>query len=279
MPNYTQREQDVLTPDQLSLTVNSRQPALGQLDDAAILNLLDSLRAAQKAARVVDPSDDPAPASVLRAAIRRVELERRKRGVSAREASGTRIIPATISAATARLPAVATTRRKTAISTLSGRKSSDARKTDQRTEPHRVGKMSAPASTAVADVHNDIVTRNNIMSLTEAEKAIKQAARKAENEATKVAEKEAAREARRAERKALKDAEKEQARLERRAERKAEKDEERQAEKQAERSERKAARLAEEEQSEAAEAPKAEKPKAAKPAKGKGTGAESKKAK
>jgi colicin import membrane protein len=265
------------------LTINRRPPARAKLDDAPIIILRENLRAARNAALAVDPSDDPAPASLLRAAIRRVELERRKRGNIARETVGNPVIPAVISAATAKIPVVATSRRKPATSTRTpaGRKSSDARKTDQRTEPHRVVKRvekpSVPASTAVADAHNDTVTRKNIMSLTEAEKAIKQAARKAEKEATKVAEKEAAREARRAERKALKDAEKEEARLERRAVRKAEKDAERQAEKQAERAERKAARLAEEESVAPVAEPEAVKPKAAKPGKGKGAGTGTKK--
>jgi colicin import membrane protein len=260
MPNYAQHEQDVLTKDQLALTIKSRQPALAQLDDAAILNLLGNLHAAKNAIVEADASNEPTPATLLRSAIRRVDVERRKRGLSARKTADVPSMPVGPHLVTAKLPAVATSRRKPASSlrVSGGRKSSDARKTDQRTEPHRVvkcaGKTSLPALGGVADNQTDIVTRKSNMSLTEAEKAIKQAARKAEKEATKAAEKEAEREARRAERKALKDAEKAEARLERRAARKAEKDAERLEEKQAEKAERKAGRLAEEAQVAAAEA-------------------------
>lgn len=276
MPNYAQREQEVLTADQLVLTVKTRHPALVQLDDTALLDLIEALRDAK---RQLDKDTSAEHATILAAAIRRADQERRKRGVQPRKPVATGTSVPLVKTGNTASPVKS---RKPATSTRipAGRKPSDTRKTDPRTEPHRVvvhpAKTSAPASTAAAD--KDIVTRKSTMTLTEAEKAAKQAARKAEKQATKVAEKEAAREARRAERKALKDAEKEEARLERRAARKAAKDAERQAAKQDERqakkkAERKAARITEaaaaataapDEDTSAVEKQKSDKPKAAK---------------
>ncbi|WP_111558417.1 hypothetical protein [Paracoccus sediminilitoris] len=246
MPNYARREQEILTAEHQALMVKSRAPDLGLLADADLLALLEQLRV-EKALVADDPAGNPAdgglgPAQLLAAAIKRVDLERRKRGIAPGMAAG--------SANAGRTPitpkAVATTRRRAAATPRkpAGRKSAEARKTDLRTEPHRVPKQKAkrPAAPIEADAEDAMVTRNSKMPLTDTEKAAKKAARKAEKEATKAAEKDAAREARRAERKALKDAEKEQARAERKAERKAEKDAAQKAEKQAERAERKAGR-------------------------------------
>ena len=47
MPNYAKREQELLNPDQLTLAEQSRHPALGALYDAALLTLIDALRAAR----------------------------------------------------------------------------------------------------------------------------------------------------------------------------------------------------------------------------------------
>ncbi|WP_304618774.1 hypothetical protein [Paracoccus sediminilitoris] len=268
MPNYARREQEILTAEHQALMVKSRAPDLGLLADADLLALLEQLRA-EKALVPDDPADGgPGPAQLLAAAIKRVDLERRKRGIAPGMAAG--------SAKAGRTPAtpkaVATTRRRAAATPRkpAGRKSAEARKTDLRTEPHRVPKQKAkrPAAPIEADAEDAMVTRNSKMPLTDTEKAAKKAARKAEKEATKAAEKDAAREARRAERKALKDAEKEQARAERKAERKAEKDAARKAEKQAERAERKAGRKSAEDAEAtpaAVETPSAEKPKSDKP--------------
>ena len=283
MPNYARREQEILTAEHQALMVKSRAPDLGLLADADLLALLEQLRA-EKDLAMDDPAGNPAdggpgPADLLAAAINRVNLERHKRGIAPGMAAG--------SANAGRTPitpkAVATTRRRAAATPRkpAGRKSAEARKTDLRTEPHRVPKQKAkrPAAPIEADAEDAMVTRNSKMPLTDTEKAAKKAARKAEKEATKAAEKDAAREARRAERKALKDAEKEQARAERKAERKAEKDAARKAEKQAERAERKAGRKSAEGakvtpatvETPSAEKPKSDKPKAdtAKPAKSK----------
>ena len=268
MPNYARREQEILTAEHQALMVRSRAPDLGLLADADLLALLEQLRA-EKALVADDPADGgPGPAQLLAAAIKRVDLERRKRGIAPGMAAS--------SAKAGRTPAtpkaVATTRRRAAATPRkpAGRKSAEARKTDLRTEPHRVPKQKAkrPAAPIEADAEDAMVTRNSKMPLTDTEKAAKKAARKAEKEATKAAEKDAAREARRAERKALKDAEKEQARAERKAERKAEKDAARKAEKQAERAERKAGRKSAEDAEAtpaAVETPSAEKPKSDKP--------------
>ena len=268
MPNYARREQEILTAEHQALMVKSRAPDLGLLADADLLALLEQLRA-EKALVADDPAGNPAdggpgPAQLLAAAIKRVDLERRKRGMAAASAKAGRT-PATPKA-------VATTRRRAAATPRkpAGRKSAEARKTDLRTEPHRVPKQKAkrPAAPIEADAEDAMVTRNSKMPLTDTEKAAKKAARKAEKEATKAAEKDAAREARRAERKALKDAEKEQARADRKAERKAEKDAARKAEKQAERAERKAGRKSAKDAEAtpaAVETPSAEKPKSDKP--------------
>lgn len=268
MPNYARREQEILTAEHQALMVKSRAPDLGLLADADLLALLEQLRA-EKVLVADDPADGgPGPAQLLAAAIKRVDLERRKRGI----APGMAAASAKAGRTPATPKAVATTRRRAAATPRkpAGRKSAEARKTDLRTEPHRVPKQKAkrPAAPIEADAEDAMVTRDSKMPLTDTEKAAKKAARKAEKEATKAAEKDAAREARRAERKALKDAEKEQARAERKAERKAEKDAARKAEKQAERAERKAGRKS----AEGAEAtpatvetPSAEKPKSDKP--------------
>lgn len=297
MPNHARYEQDVLDADQLALTVRTRSPELGRLQDAEIAPLLDALRQARDKAKDQPSSADPAPSRLLAAAIRRVETERRKRnslsgpadadGETARTAPAIKP-PLAAQAAKPRRRAAASPRKP------AGRKPAEARKTDLRTEPHRIAKpKSKPqaAAPAVTDVPADTAARKHPMPLSDTEKAAKQATRKAEKDATKAAEKEAAREARRAERKALKEAEKEQARVERRAQRKAEKDAERSAAKEAERAERKAARKSEKPAEEKPKADKvkadkpkaaktkADKPKADKPKAGKGKEAGSKKAK
>ncbi|TNB90770.1 hypothetical protein, partial [Paracoccus marcusii] len=81
MPYYAKREQELLNPDQLTLAEQSRHPALGALDDAALLTLIDALRAARAEATTAE--GDPAPAEMLRAALRRTDMERRKRRLAA----------------------------------------------------------------------------------------------------------------------------------------------------------------------------------------------------
>lgn len=244
MPNYSKIEQDMLDPEQLELIRQSRPPALGQLDDAALYALLERLRAERDAAGPVPATDGPGPADVMRAAHRRVDTERRRRGLSADAVPETE--PAAIRPAaplTPKITAATTTRRKAATTRKpAGRKTSEARKTDLRTEPHRVKKPQAAPVAAEPPVHDHLyVTRDNSMTSTDAEKAARKAARKAEKEtaktADKAAEKAAAKAAAKAERQAAKAAEKDA----RRAARKAEKD----AQKEAAKAERKAARKAE----------------------------------
>ncbi|MFN4129707.1 MAG: hypothetical protein ACK4GC_07810 [Paracoccaceae bacterium] len=257
MPNYSKIEQDVLGPKQLELADQSRHPALAELDDAGIYDLLDRLRAERDAAETSASAGDPGPAEMMRAAIRRVEAERRKRGLRASRGAAKPTQPSAPATtkptekptakpvAKPKVSVAVSTRRKAASARKpAGRKPAEARKTDLRTEPHRIRKphaakaisAAAPPQTIVDAPDNDHlhVTRDSTMTSKDAEKAAKQAARKAEKEAAKVAEKaaakaerlatkEAEKEARRAARKAEKDAEKEAAKAERRAARKAEK--------------------------------------------------------
>ena len=46
MPNYSKLEQELLTPEQRSLLVNSRSPAIGKLDDSGLQGLMADLEAA-----------------------------------------------------------------------------------------------------------------------------------------------------------------------------------------------------------------------------------------
>lgn len=226
MPNYAKREQEMLSEDQRRLIEGSRQPAIGQLGEAELYQMAERLRSLRDEAVAADQTEE---AGILRAAIRRLDAERRKRGLPASPpAAPAPPQPASKPAAAKRKPATQT--RKPA-----GRKSAEARKTDLRTEPHRVPKRrAAPVeeaeSTAVQAVEEPDMT----------DKAARQAARKAEKEASKAAEKEAAKAARKAESaaakaaekaeaKARRDAEKEAAKAERKAARKAQKDAEKQA--------------------------------------------------
>ncbi|MFN3274599.1 MAG: hypothetical protein ACK41U_08005 [Paracoccus sp. (in: a-proteobacteria)] len=259
MPNHSKIEQDLLDPEQLELIAQSRSPALGRLDDAEVHDLLDRLRAARDAAKATPPTDGPGPnpADMMRAALRRVDAERRRRGLATMPETVKSAPPAKhppamqpddmpaaspaaaakpAAAANPKLTPPAATRRKAAASRKpAGRKSTEARKTDLRTEPHRIKKPHPAATVAEASVNDHLhVTRDNKMTMTDAEKAAKQAARKAEKETAKAAEKAAAKaerqaakaaekEARRAARKTEKAAEKEAAKAERKAARKAEK--------------------------------------------------------
>ena len=51
MPNYSKREQDLLSNSQQKLSTASRQPQLAALDDAALMGLIDSIRKASAAKR------------------------------------------------------------------------------------------------------------------------------------------------------------------------------------------------------------------------------------
>ena len=57
MPNYSKLEQELLTPEQRSLLVNSRSPAIGKLDDSGLQDLMADLetamgQAGQRRARI-----------------------------------------------------------------------------------------------------------------------------------------------------------------------------------------------------------------------------------
>ena len=71
MPNYAKREQELLNPDQLTLAEQSRHPALGALDDAALLTLIDALRAARAEATTAegDPAIREQPTAMIKMAI------------------------------------------------------------------------------------------------------------------------------------------------------------------------------------------------------------------
>lgn len=277
MPNYAKREQETLNADQLALAEQSRQPALGALDDSAVLTLIADLRAALVAAETGPLSGDPGPAEMLRSALRRVDIERRKRGLRMprAKADAAAVAKPAVTPGTAPAKTAPTLKRKRATVTRTppDRKPVEARKTDLRTEPHRVPRRQAKPDTTPpppADAETLPVMRTPVMSDIEAQKAAKQAARKAQKEADKAAEKEAAKAAHKAEKaatkaaekeaaKAAKDAAKEAAKAERRAARKAEKDAARAAEAKAE---RKAARSTED----SAPKPAKAKPAGAKPA-------------
>ena len=253
MPNNTSLEEETLGPEHLELARQSRAPAISELADDAVHALLDALRGAVQSFGKVEDGVQGASVTLLRAAIRRVEAERRKRGLKARPAVPAAVAHASLApAAKPRKPA--TIARKPA-----GRKSAEARKTDLRTEPHRLprGKKSGPRALLPLTTDNDHlhVTRDRTMPTKDSDKAVKDAERKAAKEAAKQAEKEAAK----AERQAAKEAEREA----RRAARKAEK----QAQKDAEKAERKAERKA---AAKAAKADAPEKVKASKPAKAEG---------
>lgn len=240
MPDNTRLEEETLGPEHLALARQSRAPAIQALPDDAVHDLLDALREAAKSFGKPDDGVQGAAVTLLRAAIRRVEAERRKRGLRARPAGAVPAVPA--AAAPAVTPAAVKQRKPATLPRKpAGRKSTETRKADLRTEPHRLprGKKPAPRALLPLNTDNDHlhVTRDRTMPTKDSEKAVKQAERKAEKLAAKQAEKEAAK----AERKAAKDAEREA----RRAARKAEKAAQKEAEKEARKAERKAAAKAE----------------------------------
>ncbi|MGP9803802.1 hypothetical protein [Paracoccus sp. NSM] len=241
MPDNTSLEEETLGPEHLALAQQSRAPAIQALADDGVHDLLDALREAVKSYGKADEGLQGASVTLLRAAMRRVEAERRKRGLKARPAMPVAAVPAAALSASA-IAVAAKPRKPATISRKpAGRKTAEARKTDLRTEPHRLprGKKSAPRALLPLNTDNDHlhVTRDRTMPTKDSEKAVKQAERKAEKLAAKQAEKEAAK----AERKAAKEAERDA----RRAARKAEKTAQKEAEKEARKAERKAAAKAE----------------------------------
>lgn len=256
MPNHVKREQEMLNKDQLSLSEQSRHPALARLDDPALYDLLEQLRRARDEAKAgakagADANDEPA--RMMTAGIRRVEAERRKRGLPARReaASAIQATAPTASTVAAIAPAAAKTATKRKRATVSrkpaGRKSAESRKTDLRTEPHRVPKRRTTPPAPAAEVEAPAEDLPPVPASVPAEASTAGILRKARKEADKVA--------RKAAKKVLKEAESEAAKAERKAAKKAAKE----AQKAAEKAERKAARKA----AGTAETPKAAKSKGA----------------
>ncbi|MBK4217735.1 hypothetical protein JJJ17_17520 [Paracoccus caeni] len=228
MPNYSKLEQQLLNADQLALTADSRQPALGNLDEAGLFSLISRLQSAVAEAGPVGADGQKLAADILTAALRRAHGERRKRGLkpvaTATEKTGT---PAAKPAAK-RKPA--SPARKPA-----GRSKAETRKPDLRTGSRRVAKAVKPA-TAVSET---VATQPKPASAAETakpkpaprkpkaaqpapvaapapvttvsaedEKARKKAVRKAAKKAANVAEKEARKAVRKAEKEAVKAARK-----------------------------------------------------------------------
>lgn len=295
MPNNAKFEQQLLDPGQLELARLSRQPALRGLEDAAVTDLVVGLRQAAATARDTPPTAQgpgPSVADLLAAALRRALAERRRRGLTG-SAQPSAPSGRAITAKPAKNPAK---RRKPAGPRAdlprkpAARKPADSRKTDLRTEPHRIVKPAR--GTVAADVppleaRPGTETAAEISAETRAEapqtmpnpksekQAKKQAARAAAKEARKAAEKAARKAAKKtagmaAENAAAKIARK-QARQAERDARKAERQAERKAAKDAAKAERKAARAslkaAAKDASKDKTTPKPEKEK--KPAKGK----------
>ncbi|TGN52282.1 hypothetical protein E4L95_16360, partial [Paracoccus liaowanqingii] len=78
MPNHSKQEQETLSGDLLALAEQGRQPALGALDDSALLALITALDQARTQA---ETAADPDSAKLLLAATRRAQGERRGRGL------------------------------------------------------------------------------------------------------------------------------------------------------------------------------------------------------
>lgn len=258
MPNHSKREQETLSGDLLALVEQGRQPALGALDDTALLALITRLDEARAQA---ETSEDPDSVKFLRAATRRAQGERRERGLRSPLQAGSK------EAAAPAKPARATQAAKRKAATIArkpaGRKPAEARKTDLRTEPHRMPKRRAtPPEAAATDLPPAPPARISPMSdstidletpadqaqtKVKAPKAAKVPATPADKEAAKAARKADKQQAAAAQKDAEKQAklaEKETARAERKAARKAEKQVQKDVEKEARRAERKAAAAA-----------------------------------
>lgn len=255
MPNYVKREQETLSDAQLHLAEQSRQPQLGALDDSALLALIAALREARLAAQTSERAGE-----MLNAALRRANTERRKRGLPTTSAAASRSEAARPVAGPAMVavsgkPATARRKPATLPRTPAGRKPAEARKTDLRTEPHRVPKRRAKPAPDPEPSTPDPVTRPAVIAEDKAQKAAKQSGRKAEKVVKTAAEKETAKAARKAQKKAAKQAEKKAAKAAR------------QAEKDAAKEARRAARKAEKQAEKAPAGGKTEKPGKARKAK------------
>ena len=255
MPNHSKREQETLSGDLLALVEQGRQPALGALDDTALLALITRLDEARAQA---ETAEDPDSVKFLRAATRRAQGERRERGLRSPLQAGSS--EAAAPAKPARAAQAAKRKAATIARKPAGRKPAEARKTDLRTEPHRMPKRRAtPPEAAATDLPPAPPARISPMSdstidletpadqtetrvkapkaaKTPDEKETAKAARKADKQQAAAAQKDAEKQA--------KLAEKEVARAERKAARKAEKQVQKDAEKELRRAERKAAAAA-----------------------------------
>lgn len=216
MPNYVKLEEDLLSRPEHALAAASRRPAIEALDDTALVKLISDLEVARDAAGAPGAGEGVSRADLLAAALRRAHNERRKRGMKpagrpAATGTGSTSTPAGAGAKKRAPRAANPTRRKSA-----GRKSAEARKTDQRTGSRRVAKAPAKPAIARAEAARIVETPGTEPPAPAAEteqlvaaeaKAMRKAAKEAERAARKAA-KEADRAAKKAERKATKDAEK-----------------------------------------------------------------------
>ncbi len=231
MPNYVQRERDLLGPREYDLASGSRWPAITKLDDTALLRLISDLEAALATASTETETDGLSAAGLLKNALHRARGERRKRGLAATPPNPVKT-PATIKAArsgatgTRRVPA-------------GRKKTSKTRKADLRTSQRRAPKPAttktpkaepAPAKPAlthgVTEPAPKAVQKTAPKSVRPApkdakatkkmEKALKKAEKQARKAVRKMDEK-AAKAARKAARKATKEVEKAMAQIARAA--------------------------------------------------------------
>lgn len=224
MPHSNSKEADILDGDQQALLRQSRQPALGQLDDAALMQLIADLTAARDNAGGPGNPGEKSPYDLLKGALNRAQGERRSRGLKPARAKKAKPDQADV-ASTAK---AAAPRRTDAPRKPAARKKAEARKNDVRTAPRRVAKSEKKTA---ATVPVEPVSLGAATQPASAKAVGGGKGRKAETPEEKLARKAAEKEARRAARKAQKDAEKEAARAERRAARQAERAAAKQAEK------------------------------------------------
>lgn len=223
MPNYTKHEAELLSEAEQALTTSSRAPALTELTDDALVDLISALEAALAKAGPRGEGGVKTKADLLKTALNRASAERRKRGLKPRLANGASAPAPKAAADKPAKPVKAAP--GSALRKPAGRKKAEARK-DLRTGSRRVAK--APAKADVAPAPTTTPAPEPRPTVSEPPKPGKpdKAARKAQRQA----EKAAAKEARKAEKQAVRAAEK--------AERKAGKE----AEKAARKAERQAAR-------------------------------------
>lgn len=240
MPNYARQEQDLLTETERALSGNSRQPALGALDDAALMGLIAALETARGTASEQMAAGGLSAAGLLDNALKRAHAERRKRKLNT-DGSPREAAAATGTAAKPAKRAPAGSRR-----VPSDRKTADPRKSDLRTGSRRVKKAPA-APRAVEQAEGNAVpapeapapvpaAAEAAASAPESAKQARKTRRQAEKAAAKAAEKEA----RKAARKAEKEAEKAARKAAKKAARKAANDADRALRKQEEKLDKKA---------------------------------------